>query len=183
MRMWRIGPDGHVNRHRRPRAPCLKQDAGRCMFRGRQPIQRFAQRFARTRPGLQRRIPFAPRFFCGPEASVGQHGFHILARLAHQRNLEIVDRRRTVHCKPGCETAPHQVDQHRRKAALHHVPAHAPQDRFALVARRQNRSQNGAKRISRQDMRQALKQAFDPRAALVHTREIALSDLPPAFFQ
>ncbi len=50
-------------------------------------------------------------------------------------DFEIVDGGRAVHGEGRGVAALHQVDQHRRQAALDDVPAHAPEHRLAAVAR------------------------------------------------
>jgi hypothetical protein len=77
-----------------------------------------------------RGIPFAAGFFRRAEAPVRQHGFHVFAGLippARSRNRGWTPSRSW---RTRGETAAHQVDQNRRQAALDHMPAHAPEDRF-----------------------------------------------------
>ena len=75
-----------------------------------------------------RDVHLAPGLFGGAESAVGQHRLHIFAGLARDRDFEIVNRRRAVHRERRRKAAPHQVEQHRREAALDDVAAHAPDD-------------------------------------------------------
>ena len=104
-------------------------------------------------------IHLAPGLFGRAEAAVGQHRLHVFAGVAGQRDLEIVNRRRPVQHETGRVAAVHQIEQHRREAALDHVPAHAPQNRPLVPARARERIHHGAKAIGGQEVRQRFQQA------------------------
>ena len=131
MRVRRIGSDRHVHRDRESVPVSLQQQAAQPRSRasGRSPAAGPALRPCpahRGRPAEIARFISRPGLFGRAEAPIGQHRLHVLAGMSGQRDFEIVDGRRAVHREGGGVAAPHQVDQHRRQAALDDVPAQAP---------------------------------------------------------
>jgi hypothetical protein len=145
--------------------------------------QRFAHSQAFAHAARDGAVHLAPGLFGGAEAAVGQHRFHVLAGVAGERDLEIVDGRRAVHGERGGIAAPHQVDQHRRQAALDYVAAQAPDDGAPAPPRLADGVHHGAKRVGRQHARQRLEQSPDARPALVGDGEVGGFHLAAASLQ
>ena len=184
MHVRRVRPDGHVHGDgRRARARPAAPGCGRELGVG-DLAQAPPQRFAHAQPiaiaGRDGFVHLAPGFFGRAEAPVGQDRFHILAGMAGHGDFEIVNRRRAIHGEPGGVSALHQIDQHRRQAALDHVPAHAPDDGSPPRARRVDGVHHGAEGIARQDVRQRIQPSRDARAFAIDGGEIGDADLAAA---
>ena len=161
--MRRVRSHRHVHRHRHVRLVRRRHDA----MRRRTPASPASAaavpaprpcRCRRGSPSAMRQVHLAPGLLRRAESPVRQHRFHVLAGLSRDRDLEIVNRRRAVHHEPADPSAPHQIQQHIAQAALHHVAAHAPQDRSLLRLGPPQRFHHSAKRIRRQHLRQGFDQ-------------------------
>ena len=145
------------------------------------------QRAQRSRPCPSRprlsdgQIHLAAGLFGRAEAAVGQHRFHVLAGVARDGDLEIVNRGRAVHRERRGKSAAHQVEQHRREAALDDVPAHAPDDRLARFrARLSSASTTPRNESARQNLRQRIEQSGDAgRLCDTARAKSAVCTLPP----
>src|ERR1039457_7277082 len=114
MRVRRVRADGYVNRYRHPGAVCLLQQAGGRETAVRDALQTAAKGFAESDLAsafVDRFVHLAASLLGRAETAVGEHGFDILARLAGDGDLEIVDGRGAVQSEGGRETAMHEVDQ------------------------------------------------------------------------
>ena len=98
------------------------------------------------------------------ELAFPERGFNVLRSVPGKRDLEIVDERRAVHRDSRDEAAIHQVHQNGAETDFDHVPAHAPEDRFALLACGMHRGQKLPKALSGKNMRQGI-QKFCQRYA------------------
>ena len=148
--MRRVRAHGHVHRNRRPVLVGRRQQA---VPRMRRLPEHAAERFAGANPvtraaddGL---IHLAPGFFRGAEGAIGKNGLDILAGVAGERDLEIVNRGRSVHGERGGVSPFHQVNQHRSEAAFDHVATHSPDDWFAGGTRSDQGIDHRAKRFAR----------------------------------
>ena len=93
------------------------------------------------------------------ELALAERGLHVFRSVARQRNLEIVDERRAVHRDSRNEAAIHQIDQDGPEAHLDHVPAHAPENGFAVLARRMHRAQELPEILRRENARQRIEES------------------------
>jgi len=113
MRMRRVRPHCHVNRHRNACGIGRGDQAvrGKCRLgqRLQPPPQRFADPDAVADAFDDRLIHLAAGFFRRAEAPVRQHRFHVLAGLARDGDFKIVNRRRPIQHEPRCKTAAHQI--------------------------------------------------------------------------
>ena len=126
------------------------------MLRAKAPArQQLSRRFAKAEAAASR----ANRDFIEIQAGFGRHAefsaaearLDILRRVAHERDLEIVDERSAVHGDAGDEAPAHQIDHNRPEANLDDVAAHSPEDGFALRARGVNRDEQMSKILRCED--------------------------------
>ena len=122
----------------------------------------------------------ASGFLSRPEAAIREYGFDVLAGRARERYFKIVDRRRSVHGEGCREAAVHEVDQNGCQAALDHMPAHGPDDRFVGGACGGDRIHDRAQRIGGEKMGQAREQTGDALALLIKTGKMFLPHLATA---
>src|SRR5713226_6504221 len=77
----------------------------------------------------------------GPRA---QPALDVLRSVAHQGDFKIVDERGSIHGDARNEALPHQIDEQRAESDFDDVPAYAPQNGLALLARLVNGSEETA---------------------------------------
>ncbi len=108
-------------------------------------------------------VHFAPGLFGGAEASVGQDGFHVFAGVSGEGDFEIVNGGGTIQGEAGGVAAAHQIEQHRREAALDDVSAHAPEDGALVPARAGQGIHDGAKAVGGEEVRQRIEKSGNAR--------------------
>ena len=74
-------------------------------------------------------------FFGHAELAFAKASFHVFGRVARERDLKIMDKRRAVHGDAGNQASFHQIDQNGTEADLNDVATDAPENGFALFAR------------------------------------------------
>ena len=108
--------------------------------RSRSRVERAAERFAHALAGSSCRATNAsfisrPGLVGHAERAVAQSGGDVLRRRAEARDLVVVNRGRAVHRDVRDDAAAHEIDEQRREAGLHDVPAEHERRRRACARR------------------------------------------------
>src|SRR5205823_3017632 len=107
----------------------------------------------------------------------------ILAGVARQRDLEIVNCGGAIHREGRGIPAAHEVDQDWRESAFDYVPTQPPDNFPAFVARGCHGADYRTEGITGEHPRQAVEQPRNTRALAVWGSEIGDFHLPTAFLQ
>src|SRR5690349_14238287 len=159
--VWNVGADGQVHGHRNsPLVRRRKNARFRVFCLDDTTVQKLSGRLAIANANALRQlgnfVQVLAGFFGHSEFAFAQCGLDVLGSVSCERNLEIVDERRAVHRNSRNEASIHQVNQDGSESYFDHVPAHAPQNRFALFSCGMQRAQQLPKTLGRENVRQRI---------------------------
>src|SRR5216683_2139596 len=152
-----VRADGQVNRHRNAVFVSSNEDAGFGVFDFHDVTrEKLAGGFAIADADALGKFSDFVKIFSGlfghAELARAETGFDVFGSVAGERDLEVVDQRRTVHGDSGDETSLHQIDQDGTETDFDDVAADAPENGSALYARAVDGGEEMAEIIGGEDL-------------------------------